>query len=70
MDTDGSGYISVRELKTLFEKNHLDLQLDEVEQIFDKMDVNHDGKVSFSEFVAAVSNKKDFVSGFQLDQAF
>ncbi|HAC62840.1 MAG TPA: calcium sensor EFh [Cyanothece sp. UBA12306] len=59
VDQDGNGQISKIELKQLLEeiwgtRENLDLDLDAaVESVFQKFDLNHDGFISFDEFISS-----------------
>ncbi|XP_005112938.1 calmodulin-like protein 5 [Aplysia californica] len=56
IDADGTGYITIDELKKEFEEQNKDCS--EVEKILDIVDTNDDGKVNFEEFLAAWKENK------------
>ena len=49
-DTDGSGYISTKELQDVMSRMGRHISRQEVEAMLRKIDENGDGKVSFDEF--------------------
>ena len=49
-DTDGSGYISTKELQDIISKMGRHLTRHEVEAMIKTIDTNNDGKISFDEF--------------------
>jgi len=60
-DSDGNGWLNEDELETLAMQLHETLGLApltsyQVEELFMTFDVNHDGRISFKEFVAMLSN--------------
>lgn len=52
-DTNGDGYLSIEELKSLLKSLGDELTTFEVEAILDNIDKNNDGKLSFEEFMKA-----------------
>ncbi|KAK2150436.1 hypothetical protein LSH36_405g02066 [Paralvinella palmiformis] len=58
MDTDRSGYITLKDLKALAKKSDSEQMTEkEMKSVIEKMDVNGDKKVSFQEFVQSMSNE-------------
>ena len=53
IDTDGSGDISIDELREDMRRRFPNISEEQIQQFFDDMDVNHDGKVSRAEFAFA-----------------
>ena len=49
-DTDGNGYISVRELNDILTRMGRHLSRNEVEGMIKSLDTSGDGKLSFEEF--------------------
>jgi Ca2+-binding EF-hand superfamily protein len=52
LDKDGNGSISRDELRARLRELEIELSFDDFQRIFAKLDVNNDGNISFSEFVA------------------
>jgi len=52
LDKDGNGSISRDELRARLRELEIELSFDDFQRIFGKLDVNNDGNISFSEFVA------------------
>jgi calcium-dependent protein kinase len=53
IDKDNSGTIEVEEILTIFNQLGKDINKEEIEQIWEGMDFHSDGKVNYSEFLAA-----------------
>lgn len=62
LDTSGDGLLDVQELAALLRKGRQDMTDREVVALFNRIDINHDGKVSFEEFV-------DYVFSVELSAA-
>ncbi len=66
-DRDGNGNITLEEVKNLFyqnEKNKTNVKAQEqLQKCFDENDINHDGSLSFEEFVKMMKNIINNVSG-------
>lgn len=55
IDEDGNNNLSLEEFKTSLEETGLDgLSEDEINEIFQKFDVNDDGKISVDEFLVGI----------------
>mmetsp|Transcript_20106 Transcript_20106/g.43809 ORF Transcript_20106/g.43809 Transcript_20106/m.43809 type:complete len:663 (-) Transcript_20106:526-2514(-) len=54
LDTDKSGALSKKELRVLVHSEAFECPYEDVGEIMDAMDANHDGKVSFEEFLKVV----------------
>ena len=52
VDADGSGTLEVQEIVNLCQTLGVSLAPDAINQFFNALDSNHDGKISFEEFVA------------------
>lgn len=48
---DKSGFISIREMKSLFRKLQIDATDKQIRNYFEKVDMDHNGEISFDEFV-------------------
>jgi len=75
LDADGSGVISLQEFKeVLMEKNHGDDnnrdETKELREIFDGLDVYHDGELSWTEFLAASIVSHGFLTEERVMEAF
>lgn len=58
-DNDKSGYISIQEIEKKFlqsSKNKSDITKRELKKLFDRIDVNNDGQISFEEFSSMIKN--------------
>ena len=58
-DTDRSGYITINKIENKFfqnKKNKNQNSKKELKELFDKIDINHDGKISFDEFSMMIKN--------------
>ncbi len=56
MDSDGSGAISFEELKEGLKKVGSNLMEEDIRQLMDAADVDHDGTIDYGEFLAATLN--------------
>lgn len=57
-DTDGSGEISLAEMKAVLRTNK-DISVEAIEELFDSLDVEHDGTLRYHEFIAAAIGLKN-----------
>ena len=57
MDVNKDGKLQYDELLTGYKQFYGDLAQDEVNRIFDLVDVDHSGEIEFSEFVTATVNR-------------
>ena len=58
-DNDKSGYISIQEIESKFlqsSKNKSDTTKRELKKLFDRIDVNNDGQISFEEFSSMIKD--------------
>ena len=71
MDTNGDGKLDKAEIKAgyleFFGKNMND---DEIDEMFSKVDVDDSGTIDYSEFVVASMNEKNLLSNNKLQTAF
>ena len=71
MDKNHDGVLTKEELiQGYAELYGQDLSNEEVGQIFDKMDLNKDGKIEYSEFIVAALDEKNLMSEKRLKAAF
>lgn len=54
MDEDGNKNLSLEEFKVGLEETGLELSDDEINDIFQKFDVNGDGNISINEFIESI----------------
>jgi Ca2+-binding EF-hand superfamily protein len=54
LDTDGDGTLDFDELKDLLLKGNPNFKTNEIQKLYKKCDTNHDGRVSFDEFLAYI----------------
>jgi len=59
IDKNNSNSIDLNELGTLSKTLGLECNVEEVQKLFKEMDTNHDGKISFEEFIAWVRLGRD-----------
>jgi len=61
LDVNGDGWIDNEELEVLLERPHLDAVLGtrNVQQLMARMDVDHDGRISWDEFRSVLKGDKD-----------
>lgn len=71
MDTNCDGKLSKSEIQSGY-KEHFgrDLGEEEVDAIFARVDTDYSGAIDYSEFVAATTNEKSFISQNRLKSAF
>jgi len=71
MDTNGDGKLDKKEIKNgyleYFGKSMSD---EEIDEMFDKVDVDGSGAIDYSEFVVASMNEKNLLSNNKLQSAF
>ena len=68
LDVDNSGTLEIAELKQAFEKSGLSNE--EMNDLFYKIDFNQDGKLNYTEFLAATVDKNKAVTQQNLKLAF
>ena len=59
-DMNNTGGLSKNDLKEGLEKNKIDIDEDTLDIIFDGLDFHNNGKIYYSEFLAAMVSSKDF----------
>ncbi|KAE8417474.1 EF-hand [Aspergillus pseudocaelatus] len=59
INTDGDRYIEPKELIAAARKDGLDMSDEEAEEWIGDLDEDHDGKVSFSEFIKAFGERME-----------
>ena len=71
IDDDNDGKLDKEELKKIY-FNHYGKHLTDTElnQIYDKIDIDGSGKIDYSEFVVASMNEKELLSKEKLQAAF
>ena len=71
LDKNGDGKLSKEEILDGYEKYFgKSLDKDDVEQMFDSIDIDKSGFIDYSEFVVASMNEKQLVTNEKLQQAF
>ena len=63
VDLDGSGYIDRNELAAV-----CDLDAEDLAEVFDKLDADHDGRISIEEFSENFKKFKKVVSGLKIER--
>ena len=71
LDTDGNGCLSKKEILEGWEK-HLGSGMTEyeIEEMFDRIDIDKSGEIDYSEFVMATINEKNLLTKEKLQAAF
>ena len=71
MDLNGDGKLSKDEIKQGY-KDYYDKELndDELDEMFAKVDADGSGEIEYSEFVIATMNEKNLLSNNKLQSAF
>ena len=70
LDSNNSGYISVRKLKKAMERMGFEVAKEDVLHIIDNMDSQQNGYISYSCFLAATVNLKERLSEKLLQETF
>ena len=60
LDRNNKGGLSINDLKEGLEKNKIDIDEDTLDIIFEGLDFHNNGKIYYSEFLAAMVSSKDF----------
>ena len=69
-DSDGVGYLSIKELSAVLDATGHHMALGKVSAIMEGLDVDHDGRIKYEEFVAAVAETAAFYQEDKLHNAF
>ena len=68
MDTDNSGTLQLSEIRTAF--NELNMTEEQVNEIFERIDFNHDGEINYTEFLAVTVDRRRAVTEANMTFAF
>ena len=68
LDVDNSGTLELSEIREAF--NELNMSEEEVNQIFKRIDFNHDGEINYSEFLAVTIDRRKAITESNLTFAF
>jgi len=68
LDTDNSGSLEMSEIRTAF--NELNIPEEEINQIFERIDFNHDGEINYTEFLAVTVDRQKAITENNLLFAF
>jgi len=70
-DKNGDGRLDKKEIQEGYAKYHSKMVTDEeINHIFQQIDVDGSGYIDYTEFVASAMNQTDLMSGNKLDRAF
>ena len=70
IDKDLSGFLELDELVQAIKKANVDMKEEEIKQIVKEVDYAENGRVNYSEFIAATINTKNFLSEQKLMAIF
>ena len=70
MDKDKTGFISILELKEAMTKTDIKITDEQISQIMKEVDHHGNGKINYSEFLAATISVKDFMTEEKLWMIF
>jgi calcium-dependent protein kinase len=70
IDKDMSGFLELDELVQAIKKANVDMKEEEIKQIVKEVDYAENGRVNYSEFIAATINTKNFLSEQKLMAIF
>ena len=71
LDKDKTGLISAEELKQAVKRSkHIDIDDDQVEKIIDEVDYFGNKKISYTEFLVATLDAKQFLEDHKLEAVF
>ena len=68
MDTDNSGTLQLSEIREAF--NELQMPEQEINQIFERIDFNHDGEINYTEFLAVTVDRRKAITEANMLFAF
>ena len=60
LDEDNSGTLTINEIRTAF--NELNMPEEEINQIFQRIDFNHDGEINYTEFLAVTVDRRKAIT--------
>ena len=60
MDSDEDGFITPKDLKTLFENNGFNMSKTDISYLMIRFDKNYDNKISYSEFISEINPKSPY----------
>lgn len=70
IDTDNSGYISVKELMDVINKQHMNMTEADASKMIKESDYAGSGQINYSEFIAATIDVKKFLNDSKLRSVF
>jgi len=70
MDTDKTGFITTTELQSAMEQSQVKFTTGQIKQIVDEVDLHHNGKINYTEFIAAALCVEKFMSDEKLREIF
>ena len=70
MDENNDGFLDKKELKDGFEKIGKLYNDKEIDKLFEEIDLDGNGKISYSEFLAAAINKEELLSDERIEKVF
>ena len=68
LDTDNSGTLELSEIRNAF--NELNMPAQQIDEIFERIDFNHDGEINYTEFLAVTVDRRRAVTEANLTFAF
>ena len=70
IDTDNSGYISVKELMDVINRQHMNMTEADASKMIKESDYSGSGQINYSEFIAATIDVKKFLNDSKLRSVF
>ena len=70
VDKDGTGMIDTDELKIIFEKQGITMSEESLEEMISELDYQGNGKINYSEFLAATVDLNKFADDGKLKAIF
>lgn len=70
IDTDNSGYISVKELMDVINRQHMNMTEADASKMIKESDYSGSGQINYSEFIAATIDVKKFLNDTKLRSVF
>ena len=68
LDIDNSGTLELSEIKQAFKG--LSLSDEQLDEIFDRIDLNHDGEINYTEFLTVTMDRRQAMTRANLEFAF